>query len=176
MDKRFIVVSGLPGSGKSTLGGQVARELGLPMLDKDDILEALFESKGTGDARWRRVLSREADVLLQAAAIASKGAVLVSHWHLPGMAVESGTPVDWLTQLPGRIVHLHCVCPVEVAGARFVGRKRHPGHCDGARSDAEILASIAEVSQMGHLDIGTRVDVDTSNAPDLSRLLQEVRS
>ena len=40
----FVVVSGLPASGKSTLSRRLATALSLPMLDKDDILEGLFES------------------------------------------------------------------------------------------------------------------------------------
>jgi hypothetical protein len=35
------------------------------LLDKDDILEQLFESKGIGDAAWRRRLSRESDIVLK---------------------------------------------------------------------------------------------------------------
>ena len=62
--KRFVVVSGLPGSGKSTLARRLAAPLELAVIDKDDILEQLFESKGTGDAAWRRALSRESDAIL----------------------------------------------------------------------------------------------------------------
>ena len=58
MKAPFIVLSGLPASGKSTLGRAVAKALRLPMLDKDELLEALFESRGIGDADWRRRLSR----------------------------------------------------------------------------------------------------------------------
>jgi adenylate kinase family enzyme len=74
MDKSFVVVSGLPGSGKSTLAHQLAPALGLPLLDKDTILEHLFESKGVGGIEWRRALSRESDLILQTEARTSAGA------------------------------------------------------------------------------------------------------
>lgn len=61
--KRFVVVSGLPGSGKSTVARLVSPALNLPVIDKDDILERLFDSKGVGDASWRRALSRQSDVI-----------------------------------------------------------------------------------------------------------------
>ena len=51
MHKPFVVISGLPGSGKTTLGRRLASVLDLPLIDKDDILDRLFESKGIGDAR-----------------------------------------------------------------------------------------------------------------------------
>ena len=39
----YVVVSGPPGSGKSTLARGLAPELGLPLLSKDRIKEALFD-------------------------------------------------------------------------------------------------------------------------------------
>jgi predicted kinase len=63
--RRFVVVSGLPGSGKTTVGRHLAAALDLPLLDKDAILEGLFERKGIGDTAWRRALSRESDSILQ---------------------------------------------------------------------------------------------------------------
>jgi hypothetical protein len=105
MDRCFVVVSGLPGSGKSTLARTLAAALGLPLLDKDDILERLFESKGVGDVDWRRTLSRESDRILETEALASRGAVLVSHWQLPGMPRDPGTPTHWLEDRSAKVVH-----------------------------------------------------------------------
>jgi len=45
LDRRFVVVSGLPGSGKSVLAQRLSPLLGLPVIDKDDILDRLFEVK-----------------------------------------------------------------------------------------------------------------------------------
>ena len=175
MDRYFVIVSGLPGSGKSTLAQQLASALRLPLLDKDTILERLFEVKGTGDVEWRRTLSRESDRILQTEASASAGAVLVSHWHLPGMPLSSGTPTDWLAGLSDKVVNVHCNCSVEIAAERFVQRKRHPGHHDDKRSPSEVFASIREVAGLGWLDIGPRVDVDTSQTSKLDAVLHDLR-
>jgi len=104
MRKPFVVMSGLPGSGKTTLARRLAPLLDLPVIDKDDILERLFVSKGIGDAAWRRTLSRESDSILQHDATRSEGAILVSFWHLPGMPVDSGTPTTWLQSLSDQLV------------------------------------------------------------------------
>jgi glucokinase len=176
MDRWFVLVSGLPGSGKSTLAQQLAPGLGLPLLDKDTILERLFETRGTGDAAWRRKLSRESDRILQAEATASEGAVLVSHWHLPGMRPNSGTPTSWLVALTAKLVNVHCECPAEVAAKRFVRRQRHPGHLDHERSHSEILAGIRELARLGGLEIGNRVEVNTSSEPKLEAVLSEIRT
>ena len=169
------MVSGLPGSGKSTLAQQMALLLGLPLLDKDTILERLFESRGVGDIEWRRALSRESDLIFQTEATTSDGAVLVSHWHLPGMPLNSGTPTNWISNLSKKVVNVHCECSAEVAAERFVHRKRHPGHLDKERSHAEILTSIHAVATLGRLNITPRIVVDTSKTIELDAVLREVR-
>jgi predicted kinase len=165
----------LPGSGKSTLAGKLAPALNLPHLDKDVFLENLFESRGTGDVAWRRALSRESDQLLQSRATESEGAVLDSFWHLPGMPADSGTPTEWLRNLSCLIVNVHCCCSIEVAAMRFLQRKRHPGHRDADLSFAEILARLQATARLGPLDIGPRIDVDTSGVPDLDLLVRDLR-
>lgn len=173
-DRRFVVVWGLPGSGKSTLARRLAPALNLPMIDKDDILEGLYVSRGVGDAAWRRALSRESDRMFQDQATASGGALLVSHWHLTGMPADSGTPTNWLSNLSGRIVNLHCVCTPEVAAGRFVQRKRHAGHLDSGASELEILTSLRRIADLGLPEIGTWIEVDTSQEPPLDSIAREI--
>ncbi len=76
--QHYVIVSGLPASGKSTIGVRLARALGAPHLDKDDILDALFDSLGAGDGARRRELSRAADAVFIRLARSAPGAVLTS--------------------------------------------------------------------------------------------------
>src|SRR5687768_6400900 len=138
MRKPFVVISGLPGSGKTTLGRRLAPVLNMPLIDKDDILDRLFESRGVGNAAWRRTLSRESDVILQHEATSSNGAIVASFWRLAGMPSNSGTPTDWLDAPSHDVVNVHCACDLEVAASRFVQRRRQPGHRDGDSSPAKV--------------------------------------
>lgn len=164
--RRFIVVSGLPASGKSTLAHAIAPRLGLPVIDKDDVLDRLFESEGIGDMTWRRELSRRSDMLFRQAAEASNGAVLTSFWHQPGMDVNSGTPVDWVLALSPCVVHLHCVCPPALAAARFIGRQRHAGHLDAHRDPDEVRTTFAALAALGVPPRQPLLAVDTSGVID----------
>jgi len=174
MRKPFVVISGLPGSGKTTLGRRLAPILNLPLIDKDDILNRLFASKGVGNAAWRRTLSRESDVILQQEASSSGGAILVSFWRLPGMPADSGSPTDWLDAPSHHVVNVHCSCELEVAASRFLQRRRHPGHLDDESSSADVLTSLRKLTLLPSLDIGPRIDVDTSQEPSLSDVVRAI--
>jgi glucokinase len=156
------------------LARQLAPALDLVLIDKDTILQRLFESKGVGEAAWRRTLSRESDAIFQAEAVAAEKAVLVSHWQLPGMPPDAGTPTGWLRELPGYVVNVHCICEPEVAAERFLRRKRHPGHLDSEASYTGILASLRAIERLGPLEIGPRVDVDTSGEPELDAVVRDI--
>jgi cytidylate kinase len=172
--RRFVVLSGLPASGKTTLGRRLAHALGLPLLDKDEILEALFDDLGVGDAEWRNRLSRSADVVLQRLADQSAGAVLASFWRHPQVTAESGTPTGWLSALPGKIVEVQCVCSPVVAAERFSTRKRHEGHLDRHRGRDELVADFVRLAALGPLGLGPRVLVDTGQAVDFDGVLCQV--
>jgi hypothetical protein len=175
MRKPFVVISGLPGSGKTTLGRRLAPALNLALIDKDDILDRLFEAKGIGNAAWRRTLSRESDVILEDEATRSHGAIVVSFWRVPGMPSDSGTPTDWLHAPSHHLVNVHCVCELGVAANRFLQRRRHPGHLDDESSAEDVLASLRELSRLPALDISPRIDVDTSQEPNLADVIRAIR-
>jgi hypothetical protein len=173
--RSFLVISGLPASGKTTFGRQLAHALGLPLLDKDEILEALLDGLGVGDAEWRNRLSRSADVVLQRLAAQTAGAVLASFWRHPQVTGESGTPSGWISALSGRIVEVHCVCSPAVAAERFLARKRHDGHLDRDKRNDDLVADFVRLAALGPLGIGSLIQVDTGRAVDFDGVLLQVK-
>ena len=71
----FVIVSGPPASGKSTLAPALAAALDLPLLAKDVVKDALVDVLGAPDLPRSRELGRAAvQVLLAVAATAGRGA------------------------------------------------------------------------------------------------------
>jgi shikimate kinase len=171
-----IVISGMPGSGKSTLGRSLSAALDVPYLDKDEILERLFEIRGIGDIAWRRELSRASDNELISSVQASNSVVVSSFWRAPGTSAASGTAIEWLAELNRPIVEIFCYCDAETAASRFKSRKRHPGHLDASRSFPQLLEQLQRLAEAGPLRVGELIVVDTRTEPDVEDVARRIRA
>lgn len=168
----LVVVSGLTASGKTTVGRLLSERLSLPLIDKDAILEALFDSLGCDSRDQRYRLSRASDEVLYALAESSGTAVLVNWWN------HDSAP-SRLRAISSSLVEVHCDCPVEVAAARFAARRRHPGHLDQLRSPQEDEEGIRRMREpyRGPLRLSEPVvTVDTGRPLDDATVVELVRS
>lgn len=162
----YVLVSGWPGSGKSTLARALAGELGLPLLAKDEIKEALVDGLGTPEtvAASQR-LGRTAVLAMLRVARDCPGAVLDSTWF----------PYTWplLPALPGRLVEVCCTLPRELARSRYYARAatRHPGHLDGARDEAELWGDPPP-----RLPVGARLEISTTGPVDVRDVAGQIRA
>ena len=59
-----ILVNGLPATGKTTLARRLSADLRLPLIAKDAIKEALFDTLGWSDRAWSRKLGTATIALL----------------------------------------------------------------------------------------------------------------
>lgn len=172
----FVIISGLPASGKTSIATSLAASLQLPLFDKDSFLEALFQSEGTGNSAWRRELSKRADSRFQEKAATMGTAVLTSWWKHPASTADSGTPVDWLSYPSSIAVEVHCVCNTSVAASRFLARKRHPGHLDERWSHDSLLTMLEAYHSLGPLFPDRAITINTEQSLELQDLAQMVRA
>jgi MoxR-like ATPase len=74
----FVVVSGPPASGKTTLARAIAPALGLPLIAKDTIKQALMTVLPVPDIETSRIVGSASVAALLAVAAETAGAVLES--------------------------------------------------------------------------------------------------
>jgi predicted kinase len=155
----IVLVSGCPGAGKTTLARPLAEELGLTLVCKDDIKEALFDALGgpQDDLAYSRQLGVVAWEVIWALAQANPRLVVEANFR-PGSAYERGR----IEALSRRVIEVHCACPPHVAQARYMARAqtaaRHPVHALRTLSAADVA------DFQGPIGIGEVVVADT-NAP-----------
>jgi AAA domain len=174
---RFVVMSGIPASGKSTLAKGLAQKLDLGVIDKDAILESLFDAQTEVRSTNRNALSREADEIFRKQVEKSVGAIVVSFWRRIEYSTTSGTPTGWLSDLAsiGAIVELHCLCNPATAAKRFVERVRHIDHGDNLRDCETIRSQFERLSRLGPLGLGQTISVRTDREVNLEILVDQIR-
>ena len=169
--KTVVVLSGLPGSGKTTLGRVLAGRLSFTYIDKDDILDSLLSKHASFDVSLRQRLSRESDGIFQESALAAGNSVLSSFWRPLGSTSTSGTSSDWLPMINVNLVEIYCACEVDIAVDRFLTRKRHPGHLDQLRDRHILKTQFESLKDHWPLRIGHLVEVNTSGEVDPAEIL-----
>ena len=164
----YVVVSGPPASGKSTLAPALARSLSLPLLAKDVIKDALMDVLPVPDVETSRLIGRAAvDAMLAVAAHTPMGAVLESNFHRTRAAAE-------LRRLPGSIVEVFCRCDRTVAEERYRARAgtRHAGHFDEIRAADELWNDEVCEPVAGGWPV---LEVHTDGRVDVDHLIGQVR-
>ena len=169
----LILITGLPGTGKSTLARTLARHYAMPLICKDAIKEPLFDTFGAPEREDSRRLSNASFAVMFSVlrdCVAAGTDVILEGNFRPGeheaaildcFAPPSGAPR--LAQ-----VLCHVIEPVRIARlkARASDPSRHPGH-----RDVEFVlphTSVANPSSpaTGFLLLpGERLTLDTHVAP-----------
>jgi predicted kinase len=149
----FVVVSGPAGSGKTTLALALAPALGLPLLAKDTIKQALMTVLPVPDVSASQLLGR---------------AVLESVWHRSYARLE-------LRKLPAPIIEVLCRCDQATAEQRYRQRSgtRAAGHFDGQRSPAELWTGEATEPVAGGWPV---IQIDTTIPLEVSAIAARVRA
>ena len=137
----LAVVSGAPGSGKTTLAHELARMLGCPAICRDEIKQGMVHAvdghvAGAGDPLDRRTLTAFFDVLavlLRAGVTVVAEAAYQDRLWRPGLE-----PLGELARL--RVIR--CTADTAVAHDRIRRRAEQDAH-RAAHADRELLDAIA---------------------------------
>ena len=129
----FVVVSGPPASGKSTLAPVLADELHLPLIAKDTTKDALMSILPVPDVESRQIGRAAGRAMLELAMQSRPGAVVESNFY---RTVARGD----LLALPGGVAEIFCRCDAATAARRYRERAGtcHAGHFDSIRTSDEL--------------------------------------
>lgn len=165
MTPALIVVSGPPGSGKTTLAHQIARAVGCPAVCRDEIKEGMAHATpgftgSVGDDLTMRTLPVFFEViglLLKAGVTTVAEAAFQDHVWRPRL-----TPLLTLARV--RIVH--CVVDPEVAFGRILRRSADNGprraHDDPGAADRAVF--LRRLREFNPVNLGVpSIEVDTTS-------------
>lgn len=193
--KDLILVAGMPATGKSTIAKKLTKVLQLPILEKDDIKEEMFDTIGYADLAAKRQLDKAAAaVLLRVArAVLESGSsvILVNNFD----ADMAGDVQKLIDDCACRVVTVFLDGDADVLYARYVERDkkrmRHQGHTfidryppkEGDVTDLsmtrEYFRDRFEKHGMADFRInGARIDVDATDPDsiDVPALLAQIQA
>lgn len=192
---KLLIIAGMPSAGKSTIAKEISKALGLPVLEKDEIKEELFDTLGYADRAEKRKLDVAATAVLMrnAESLLTSGSSLII---VNNFRKDMETPVREMIDRCGcKAAMLFLGGDNDVFYQRYVERDRrrmrHLGHTFIDRypplpednlnvsMTREDFAEIFERQGMAEFQLnGPRIDLDATYPEkiDVPALIQEIRS
>ena len=162
----LVIVSGAPGTGKSTLVDYLQSKLEIPALSKDDIKEFLFDKLGAKDREWSRLIGRVSVEMFNAFArqfLETGKDLMIENAFWAELARPELKMICEKTHTT--CLELHCFTDISTRSERnrlrLQNGSRHPGHVD----EEIIFNEAADVVRYKPLDIGKVIMIDTTNLP-----------
>lgn len=134
----LIIISGLPCTGKTTLGRKLSEHFRIPLISRDELKEALLDSLGTGDLAWSKKLGAASYKLLYRlleTQICGRCPLVIESNFYPEYDVAP--LAAYIRDQSLRAIQVYCRCApdrlIERFNARATSLERHAGHADTNR-------------------------------------------
>ncbi len=174
----WLIVTGPPAAGKTTLVRRLAQDLAIPLFEKDTIKDVLYETLGFGDKAWSRQIAPIAiDMLFFTANQLLRNGLSVATESNFYRQFSSARVSELASKVDVRIVQVHCSVPPEILVKRNAARLHPPNFRPNhhVMPSEELLGKLAS-GTWEPLDVPSKViRVDTSESLDYPKLLQAIR-
>ncbi len=172
---RLIIISGPSCSGKSSLAAFLTKRLGIPLFSKDDLKAVLFDTLGTKDREWSKLIGRASIAMkyfILKSLLASHHSVILESNFKPEYDRET---IKALIDRHGpETIEIHCYADEAVLLERFIRRsesgERHPGHADAGNYE-EARLNFVNRAIHSPLNLGRTIMFDTT---DLKKVNYEI--
>ena len=172
----LVVVTGLPGTGKTTIAERLGERLSLPVIRKDRFKEILFDRLGWSDEDWSELLDTACYDMLWALCDtelkAGREIIVESNFE----PEEHTTRIaEFGRQYQAKLIEVHCRTERHVLVERFKERvesgERHPGHAEQSEEvmEEEAIPKLLHDPEpwLGVTDIRITVDTTDLDAVDI---------
>ena len=166
---KLIIITGLPGSGKTSIARVLQHTLTLPLISKDSIKEVLFDELGYSGRDWSKKIGQATFALMdvQIKELLSRHvSIIVEANFKPDFDSEKFQ--SWIDTYNCSAIQIVCKADNEVLFDRFRQRalagERHPGHDDV--NQLEKWRAYFSDPELQALPLGITskvIEVDTSN-------------
>lgn len=178
----IVLILGLPGAGKTTLGKKIADELHLPFISKDDIKVRLFDVYGWKDREASKQAGmasfRIMDYFTEEQIKHGNSLILESTFN---PEYDDARFQAWQKEYGARYVQLYCYADADVVRQRFADRmKADDRHVSAVEGD-EGLQVLENYIKQGFSPLNVEseiIKVDTSDFSEVDEadIIKQIRS
>ena len=165
----LIIITGMPGTGKTTLGKELSAKYKIPFISKDALKDRMFDTLGWSDKAWSLKVSAAAHRIMDdmvAQELEAGHSVIVESNFKPEIDSMRFRNIQGKYQC--RIVQVLCWAEGETVFRRFMARlgteARHAGHVEAISTEQIRQGFIEANGKDSPLDIGdVTIELDTTD-------------